>query len=58
MKHHILVGFQYVPPELFSYFMSHLCCMATTFPTDASLSPVVPAGKHDGNIVLVYSEQK
>ncbi len=28
------VGFQYVPPESFSYLMSHLCCMATTFPTD------------------------
>ncbi len=28
------VGFQYVPPELFSYLMSHLCCMATTFPTN------------------------
>ncbi len=28
------VAFQYVPPEFFSYLMSHLCCMATTFPTD------------------------
>ncbi len=31
----ISVGFQYVPPEFFSYLMSHLCSMATTFPTDA-----------------------
>ncbi len=23
-----------VPLEFFSYLMSHLCCMATTFPTD------------------------
>ncbi len=30
------VGFQYVPPEFFSYLMSHLCCMATTFPTDVT----------------------
>ena len=27
--------FQYVRPEFFSYLMSHLCCMATAFPTDA-----------------------
>ncbi len=30
----ISVGFQYVLLEFFSYLMSHLCCMATTFPTD------------------------
>ncbi len=30
------VGFQYVPPEFFSYLMSHLCCMAATFLTDAT----------------------
>ncbi len=31
-----LRGFLYVPPEFFSYLMSHICCMATTFPTDAT----------------------
>ncbi len=40
MKHLILkdfsVGFQYVPPEFFSYLMSHLCSMATTCPTDGA----------------------
>ncbi len=33
------VGFQYVPSELCSNLMSHLCCMATTFLTDASQYP-------------------
>ncbi len=32
-------AFQYVPPELFSYLMSHLCCMATTFLTDGQKCP-------------------
>ena len=30
--------FQYVPPEFFSYLMSHLCCMVTTFPTDDEIN--------------------
>ncbi len=33
-KKELSVGFQYVPADFFSYLMSHLCCMATTFPTD------------------------
>ncbi len=39
-------GFQYVPPEFFSYLMSHLCCMATTFPTDESTLENITFPKH------------
>ncbi len=35
------VGFQYVPPEFFSYLMSHLCCMAATFPTDVPIIEMI-----------------
>ncbi len=33
------VGYHYVQPEYFSYLMSHLGCMATTFPTDECYRP-------------------
>ncbi len=38
------VGFQYVLLEFFSHLMSHVCCMATTFPTDGLFSSDGPGG--------------
>ncbi len=37
-------GFQYVPSEFFSYLMTELCCMVTSFPTDGSLKCIVNKG--------------